>query len=258
MHKQEGWIIGGLLIVLFAGFGIDVMDIDAAQYASMSREMMSGGSYLEVYDLGKDYLDKPPFLFWISALSMKVFGANTFAYKLPSFLFALLAVYSTFRLTSVYYTKRIAFLAAIILAGSQGFILMNHDVRTDTILMGWVTFSLWQLAEWFRERKFIYFILACAGIAGGMMTKGPIALMVPVFAFGSQILIQRKFRNILRWEYLIGPIFIAVLLIPMCIGLYNQFDLNPNKVVDGKTGVSGLRFFLDSKFWKDNRRINMG
>jgi hypothetical protein len=38
---------------------------------------------------------------------------------------------------------------------------------------------------------------------------------------------------------------IGLLLIPMCIGLYQQYDLHPEKIIDGETGTSGLKFF----FW---------
>ena len=52
--------------VYLAGvFMIPLMDIDAAQYASISREMLARNSFLQVFDLGKDYLDKPPMLFWL-------------------------------------------------------------------------------------------------------------------------------------------------------------------------------------------------
>lgn len=41
----------------------------------------------------------------------------------------------------------------------------------------------------------------------------------------------------------------------MDIGLYQQFDLHPEKVMYEKTGTSGIRFFLlDTKFWQNNRR----
>ena len=90
------FIIG---IICLIGLRIDIMDIDAAQYASISREMLSTGHFLQVYDLGKDYLDKPPFLFWVSAISMKIFGISNFSYKLPSFLFAIIAVFSTYKLS---------------------------------------------------------------------------------------------------------------------------------------------------------------
>jgi hypothetical protein len=78
-----------------------------------------------------------------------------------------------------------------------------------------------------------------------MMTKGPIALMVPVFAFGAHFILRREFRQILRWQYIPLLIITGLLLIPMCIGLYRQYDLHPGKVIDGLTIHSGLRFF----FW---------
>ena len=245
MKKNIYFIFFLLIIVYIIGFGIDVMDIDASQYASMSAEMLRTGNFLHVYDLGKEYLDKPPFLFWISSLSMKFFGVNNIAYRLPSFLFGLLAIFSTFRFTKLFYNKNIAYLAAIILASSQGFFLMMHDIRTDTILMGCTIFSIWQLAEWYDKKNIKNFILACIGVAGGLMTKGPIALMVPIFAFGTHFLLHRKINLFFKWQYLMAIVIIGVLLLPMCIGLYQQFDLHPEKIVNGEKGVSGLRFY----FW---------
>ncbi len=131
-------------LVYLLGMQIDLMDVDAAQYASISREMLANKSFLQVYDLGRDYLDKPPMLFWLSALSMKIFGINHFAYRLPSFIFALLAIYSTYRLALLYYKKEVALLAALILASCQAMFLILHDVRTDTMLMGWVICGIWQ------------------------------------------------------------------------------------------------------------------
>ena len=88
---------------LLGVFLIPLMDIDAAQYASISREMLERKSYLQFFDLGQDYLDKPPMLFWISGLFMKIMGIHDWAYRLPSFLFAWLSVYSTYRLAILFY-----------------------------------------------------------------------------------------------------------------------------------------------------------
>ena len=97
-----------ILVYLIGMFFVPLMDIDATQYASMSREMLLTGNYLQLYDLGKDYIDKPPMLFWLSSLSMYVFGIQDWAYRLPSFLFSLLALYSTYRLALLFYKKEIA------------------------------------------------------------------------------------------------------------------------------------------------------
>ncbi|MFN0081735.1 MAG: ArnT family glycosyltransferase [Ferruginibacter sp.] len=232
-----------LIPVYIIGFGIDIMDIDASQYAEMSREMSNSNSYLQVYEIGKDYLDKPPLLFWVTSLSIKILGANNFAYRLPSFLFALLALFSTYKFALLYYKKEIAALAALVLASCQAFFLINHDVRTDTILMSCVVFSIWQLATWLEHKKTINFVLAFVGIGLGMLAKGPIALIVPVLAFGTHCLLARNFSAIFKWQYLIGIVIIAIVLLPMSIGLYTQFDVHPEKIVNEKTGVSGLRFF---------------
>jgi 4-amino-4-deoxy-L-arabinose transferase-like glycosyltransferase len=76
-----------------------------------------------------------------------------------------------------------------------------------------------------------------------MMTKGPIALMVPAFAFVPHFVLRREWKQLFRWEYLVGIVVIGVLLVPMSIGLYRQFDLHPGKIINGVPIESGLRFY---------------
>jgi 4-amino-4-deoxy-L-arabinose transferase-like glycosyltransferase len=245
--EKKAWIllIVSCLLLYLCGWTIPLMEIDAAQYANISREMLLHRHYIQLYDRGSDYLDKPPMLFWLSALSMHFFGINDIAYRLPSFLFAILSIYSTYRLALLFYTERIALLSALVLSSCQAMILITHDVRTDTMLMGWVIFGIWQMAIWYRRGGWIHLLLCSLAIAGGMMTKGPIALMVPVFAFSSHFLLQRAYRQFFRWQYLLMLLVIGLLLLPMSVGLYQQYDLHPEKVMYGQKGISGLRFF----FW---------
>lgn len=229
--------------VYFIAVGVDTMDVDSSQYAAMSREMKESGSYLQVYEQGKDYLDKPPFLFWASALSMNIFGENNFGFKFPSILFAIFAVLATFRFARLFYDRTIALLSAAVLATCQAVFLITNDVRTDTILMSWVIIAMWQLAEWYHSKKLLHFLLGAAAIGAGMVTKGPIALFVPIFAFSSHFVLKREWKQILQPVYILGLIVIAVVLIPMSIGLYQQYDLHPEKTLNGLKNVSGLKFF---------------
>lgn len=247
MSKVPSWIFIVIAILYCCAVGIDTMDVDASQYAEMSREMMQSGDYLHIYDRGLDYLDKPPFLFWVNALSMKVFGVNNFGYKIPSVLFALLALYATYRLARLLYNENTGRMAALVLATCQGMFLMTNDVRCDTILMAWVITAIWLIQEWITGKKLYNLLLGSAAIGFGMMTKGPIALMVPVFCFASDWALKRQWKNFFQPAYLFGLILIALLLIPMSIGLYQQFDMHPEKSVNGLTGVSGLRFFYWSQ-----------
>lgn len=237
------YIVLCIIIYILGSLFIPLMEIDSVQYANISREMLQNKSFLQIFDQGKDYLDKPPMLFWLSSLSMYFFGINDFAFRLPSILMAILAIYSTYKFTLLYYSNEIAILAALVLASSQAMFLITHDVRTDTMLMAWVILAIWQFAIWLNNRKWHSLIIAFSAVAFGMMTKGPIALMVPIFSFAPHMLIHRNFKMLFRWEYLVGLIIIMILLIPMDIGLYQQFDLHPEKVMYEKTGTSGIRFF---------------
>jgi hypothetical protein len=76
-----------------------------------------------------------------------------------------------------------------------------------------------------------------------MMTKGPIALLVPAFAFVPHFILRREWKQLFRWEYLVGALIMAVMLVPMSIGLYQQFDLHPGKLINGEPIRSGLRFY---------------
>ncbi|HQE11190.1 MAG TPA: glycosyltransferase family 39 protein [Flavipsychrobacter sp.] len=241
--KVPFWIFILLAAIYFLSIGIDTMDVDASQYAEMSREMSTSTQPLFLYDRGDNYLDKPPFLFWVSALSIKIFGATNFGFKLPSILFALWAIYATYRLSKLLYNESTARLAALVLATCQGMFLMTNDIRTDTILMSWVITAIWMIKEVELNRTWKNVLGSTFAIACGMMTKGPIALLVPVFCFGSDWVLKREWRRIFDYKHLLDAVLIGIFLIPMSIGLYQQFDLHPEIEVNGKVGLSGLKFF---------------
>ena len=236
-------LIAACVVCLIGMLGIPLIDIDAAQYASMSREMASTGNYLQLYDLGKDYLDKPPLLFWLSSISIQLFGVHDWAYRLPSILCLGLALWSVYRFTLLFYNELTAQLSVLVLASSQAFILMAHDVRCDTMLMGFVMFSIWKLAAWYQSNAWKHFVMAFIGIGLGMLTKGPIAIVVPGVSFAIHFLLQRNWKQFFRWEYIIGILIVGLLLMPMSIGLYTQFDVHPGKIIHGVPIESGLRFY---------------
>jgi 4-amino-4-deoxy-L-arabinose transferase-like glycosyltransferase len=236
-------------VYVVGSFMIPLMDIDASQYASISREMLERNSFLQVFDLGKDYLDKPPMLFWLSALSMKIFGIHDWAYRIPSLLFLGVALYATFKFAQLFYSTQTARLATLILACSQAFFLIAHDVRTDTMLVGWVMLSIYLLAKWSQgivhQKKGMtpFFFYAIIAIAGGMMTKGPIALVVPILALAPHWIINKQWSFFYKPIYIPGIILLAILLFPMSWGLYQQYDLHPGKLINDRPIKSGLEFY---------------
>lgn len=245
MHKNSFIIslTAILLVYCIGAYAIPLMDVDAAQYASISREMLEKQSYLQLFDLNTDYLDKPPMLFWLSALSMKVFGIYDWAYRIPSLLFLGIALIATFQFAKLYYNITTARLATLILASSQAFFLIAHDVRTDTMLVGWVMAAICAIAYWTVEKQNKYFFIAVIAIAGGMMTKGPIALVVPILCFVPEWFCKKEWSYFFKPIYLLGILLIAILLFPMTWGLYQQFDLHPGKIINHRPIQSGVEFY---------------
>jgi 4-amino-4-deoxy-L-arabinose transferase-like glycosyltransferase len=237
-----------IIVVYFLGAFVDIMDVDSGQYASMAREMIDSGNWLHFTDREVPYLDKPPFIFWITGLSYKLFGISNFTFKLPSILFSLLGIYSTFRFTKLYYSREAAIYSALVLASTQAYFHFNNDVRTDAYLTNAVIFSMWQLATYIKTNRKLNFILAFAGFGIAMLAKGPLGLMVPALGFGSYWLLTKQYKSIFNPRWLLGIVITFLVLSPMLWGLYTQFDLQPSQVVNEKTGVSGLRFF----FWEQS------
>jgi 4-amino-4-deoxy-L-arabinose transferase-like glycosyltransferase len=236
-------ITAACVAIYAAGLSVDVIDVDAAQYAAISRELLSSDNWLEITTRHRDYLDKPPLLFWLSAFSIKLLGVSNVAYKLPSFLFGILGILSTAKLGALLYDKRTGSLSGLMAATGLSVFIMFQDIRTDTLLFGTVTFAIWQIFLYLKSKNFWSLVLGFSGVGLAMLSKGPLGLVMPAMALSADFLYKRQWINFLRWQWLVGLVIVALILLPMSIGLYNQFDLHPEKMVNGNTGVSGLRFF---------------
>ncbi len=252
LKKEHISILLGLLVLivyLTGAYFIPLMDIDASQYGSISMEMLQDGHYLEVHHKHKDYLDKPPLLFWAASLFYQIFGISHFSFRIPSILSTLLGLWSTYRLGTFLYNKKTGILAAAILMSCQAWFLIQHDVRTDTMLANMTIFALWQLYAYLKHKEKANLRLGFLGIGLAMLQKGPIGLMVPVLALGSYLIAKKDWKSIFQWSWLEGLPIIALLLAPMLYGLYTQF------------GWEGWEFYFwtqsfgrltGENVWKDN------
>lgn len=238
-------LLTGICIVYFCNLFIDIMDVDAAQYASIALEMLRSGSYLQVFHRGADYLDKPPLLFWLSALSFKIFGISNWSYKLPAVLSLAASVYAVYRFTKLWYTPKVAKTAAVILASTQAYFLMTNDVRTDGILTAFVILCSWQISSYLKFKDWKSLILAAIFLGFALLSKGPIAAIVLVLAFLPHLILKKESTKTIDPKWLIFIGIVLLLLCPMLYGLYMQFDLHPEKLVYGLQGPSGIKFF----FW---------
>jgi len=77
------------IAVNFSGLFLTIIGPDGTLYASIAKTMALQGNFIELFANGTDWLDKPHFPFWITALSFKTFGFSDWSYKLPAILFLL-------------------------------------------------------------------------------------------------------------------------------------------------------------------------
>ena len=76
-----------------------------------------------------------------------------------------------------------------------------------------------------------------------MMAKGPIGIIAVLMPIGIHLLYQKQWKKIFNLSWFFFIFIVALLLIPMSYGLYTQFDMHPEKLINGKLQQSGLYFY---------------
>lgn len=250
MHKKYIFLsIGLVLMVVIAGLFLDIMVPDGALYASIAKTMSLNNDFINLYSLENDWLDKPHFPFWITALTFKILGISSFTYKLPAVIFFFFGVYITYKFTKENYTKETAIYAVIILATSLHSVISNFDVRAEPFLTATIVAAVYYFHLFIKQKKLIFLILGSAFAAFSLMTKGMFTLIPIIAALGGELVVKRNWKTLFSpyWLLAIGLVFIFT--IPELYSLYQQFDLHPEKTVFNRNNVSGIKFFfLDSQF----------
>jgi len=80
-----------LLLLLFPGLGWSpLFDWDEVNFAEISREMIATGDWLRPQIDFAPFWEKPPFFFWLQALSFSGLGVGEYAARLPNALCGIL------------------------------------------------------------------------------------------------------------------------------------------------------------------------
>ncbi len=232
------------MLVNFSGLFIPLMDPDAGVYASVSKNIVLHNDWLQLYFQNNDWLDKPHFQFWITAIFFKIFGIHTWSYKLPGILFVLLGAYYTYLLAKQFYNKTIALWSVLILLTAEHIIISNNDVRAEPFLTGLIIASVYHFYHSLKRNISWHLIAASLLAACAVMTKGPFTLIPIGGAIAGELIIERKWSQLFHWRWIIAIVLIAVFIIPELYSLWYQFDSHPEKTVFGKKNVSGIWFFL--------------
>lgn len=231
------------------------MEPDGALYAGIAKRMVLTGDWINLYVNGNDWLDKPHFTFWVTALSFKLFGISAFAYKLPALLFTFSGACYTYLLGRSICNKRIGLVSSLSFLTALHLVISNFDVRAEGYLCALIIAAVYHYYR-AQQESFWHVVAGSLFAAAAVMTKGMFAV-IPVFSgFIIYWILTGQARQLLRARWWSALFMLLLFIVPELYALYTQFDLHPEKVVFGQNAVSGIRFFfIDSQF---GRFLNTG
>ncbi len=191
---------GVILFLPFLG-NVHLFDWDEINFAEAAREMIETGDYLTVRIDYEPFHEKPPLFIWFQVVSMKIFGVNEFAARLPNAITGILTLLILFTIGKKIYNTDFGKLWALAYIGS----FLPHFYFKSGIIDP--VFNLFMfLGVYFLYRYHISslklpesvgkpaLMLIYAGFftACAILTKGPVGFLLPALAFLIFAVIKRK------------------------------------------------------------------
>jgi len=199
---------------------------DETRYAEIPREMIASGDWVVPKLNGLRYFEKPVLGYWITGASMRIFGENRFAARLPSALAsgltALLILFliknNQARDDSTGTLPALVFLTSFEVVGVGTLLVL--DSIFSLFLTGTMVCLFLALSTKSRSLgKYGY--LAGAGIFCGLafLTKGFLAFLLPGLVVTGYLVWQGRLNDLARIIWL--PLIIASLVsLPWAIAIY--------------------------------------
>lgn len=195
-----------------------LIDPDEGRNALVALEMATSGDYVVPRLDGLPHLDKPVLFYAAGALATRVLGPSELAARLP----ALISTWATVALVAWFsaylFGHGTAWVAGTACATAPLAIAMGRTVIFDSMLSFFVVLAL---VAFYRavetesgdspRKARAWALLAWAAMAFGMLTKGPVALAVPLLVAAPYAVWRR--RSAVVWHPF-GWILFLLLVLP--------------------------------------------
>jgi 4-amino-4-deoxy-L-arabinose transferase-like glycosyltransferase len=219
------------LIVFLPGFfRVPPVDRDEARFAQATKQMIETGEYVDIRFQDEPRYKKPVGIYWLQAGAVKLGEAagvphaltTIWLYRLPSLLGAIGAVLLCYWTALAFVSRRAALLAALMMASS---VLLGVEARlakTDAMLLLTCVAAMGALARIYLAHRrapteavgWCCPAILWSAIAGGVLLKGPLILMVVGLTVASLSILDRSTRWILKLRPVIGVLWMSVLVSP--------------------------------------------
>ena len=211
-----------LILLVFSGLlffiGLDKMpltDPDEVFYAETAKEMLNRNELLTPYIFGKPQFEKPPLYYWLVVSGFRAFGVNEFSARAGSAIFGILGVIGIYLLGKLLINKRTGFLAGIVLATSVKYLILARACVTDMVLGVLILYAfLFFFYGYYSDSgKNKHFLFASLFLGLAVLTKGPVALLLPGAIVFAYLLLSKELKKLKEIPFIqCGILFLAVSL----------------------------------------------
>lgn len=194
---------------------VPVFEPSEARYAAISANMARSGDFVVphfTHNLEYQSFDgKPPLVFQAGGVFCKAFGVCEFAVRLFPFLSAVLLLLILHHAVKRFSDAETGRLAVVICASCTAFYAAAGISMTDMTLTCCVAGSL-LLYRCFLDGFQLRYAAGVAALLGaGMITKGPVAIVMFGLPLLVDAVVNRRWRGIFNWKWLaVAPIFLLV------------------------------------------------
>jgi 4-amino-4-deoxy-L-arabinose transferase-like glycosyltransferase len=172
-------LFAGLAATLAIGLDHPLLNVNEGLYARVAQEMAHGGSWIVPSLEGVPYLEKPPLVYWVTALAFKAFGLSSWSARSASLLGTALMLESVYLLAARRLGRRAAVYSTLVLASFPLVIATTRTLMFDGLFTGLLTASLVALHEAFASERGARWMRASAALlAAAVLAKG---LAAPLF-----------------------------------------------------------------------------
>jgi 4-amino-4-deoxy-L-arabinose transferase-like glycosyltransferase len=190
-------------------------DVDAVQ-GQIARNMITSGDWVTARLDGVVYLEKPPLVYWLIAISYKTFGVHDWAARIPIALAAIGLAWLTAAFGIWAFGKRAGFYAGLCMATCIGLWLFTRILIPDVMLTFTIALALWAMLRALDEdephpRAWAYVLAASLGT--GLLLKSLIGVVFPVAAGVIYLAITRQLFSARTWKRLHPFAGLAIILV---------------------------------------------
>lgn len=212
-------VLTALYILPLGWFGLNKPD--EGRYAEIAREMLVLGDWVTPHLNFVEYFEKPPLVYWVTAVAEAILGPTEFAVRLFPACCGLLTVWMTFALARAMFGASTALLAAVILATAPLFFVLSQVIILDMPLTCTVTASL--VCFWFAYRAAgnpaWWYRGMYAAVALGTLIKGPIAIVLSGLTVVTFLALRRDWNAVVRSLRLDGVLIAAAIALPWFVAV---------------------------------------